>query len=216
MVSRKYKILSISLKEKKKNRYVITLSNNNTFEVSEDVLIDKSLYLNKEIYKADLDKILLSESFSGIRESALVFLSYRMRSKKELYQKLVKKGYKNDMILETISDFEKKGWLDDEKFGLAYSREQINRNSLGPIALKYKLKQFLDSEELIQQISSAIYSEIETEEIIKKVLLRYKASVIADDERLKRKLINKLKRKGHYWQDIDSVLNNYLSPQNFN
>ena len=216
MVSRKYKILSISLKEKKKNRYVITLSNNNTFEVSEDVLIDKSLYLNKEIYKADLDKILLSESFSGIRESALVFLSYRMRSKKELYQKLVKKGYKNDMILETISDFEKKGWLDDEKFGLAYSREQINRNSLGPIALKYKLKQFLDSEELIQQISSAIYSEIEIEEIIKKVLLRYKASVIADDERLKRKLINKLKRKGHYWQDIDSVLNNYLSPQNFN
>ena len=216
MVSRKYKILSISLKEKKKNRYVITLSNNNTFEVSEDVLIDKSLYLNKEIYKADLDKILLSESFSGIRESSLVFLSYRMRSKKELYQKLVKKGYKNDMILETISDFEKKGWLDDEKFGLAYSREQINRNSLGPIALKYKLKQFLDSEELIQQISSAIYSEIETEEIIKKVLLRYKASVIADDERLKRKLINKLKRKGHYWQDIDSVLNNYLSPQNFN
>lgn len=213
---RKYKILSISLKEKKKNRYVITLSNNNTFEVSEDVLIDKSLYLNKEIYKADLDKILLSESFSGIRESALVFLSYRMRSKKELYQKLVKKGYKNDMVLETISDFEKKGWLDDEKFGLAYSREQINRNSLGPIALKYKLKQFLDSEELIQQISSAIYSEIETEEIIKKVLLRYKASVIADDERLKRKLINKLKRKGHYWQDIDSVLNNYLSPQNFN
>ena len=216
MVSRKYKILSISLKEKKKNRYVITLSNNNTFEVSEDVLIDKSLYLNKEIYKADLDKILLSESFSGIRESSLVFLSYRMRSKKELYQKLVKKGYKNDMILETISDFEKKGWLDDETFGLAYSREQINRNSLGPIALKYKLKQFLDSEELIQQISSAIYSEIETEEIIKKVLLRYKASVIADDERLKRKLINKLKRKGHYWQDIDSVLNNYLSPQNFN
>ena len=207
-MSRKYKILSISLKEKKKNRYVITLSNNNTFEVSEDVLIDKSLYLNKEIYKADLDKILLSESFSGIRESALVFLSYRMRSKKELYQKLVKKGYKNDMVLETISDFEKKGWLDDEKFGLAYSR--------GPIALKYKLKQFLDSEELIQQISSAIYSEIEIEEIIKKVLLRYKASVIADDERLKRKLINKLKRKGHYWQDIDSVLNNYLSPQNFN
>jgi len=216
MVSRKYKILSISLKEKIKNRYVITLSNNNTFEVSEDVLIDKSLYLNKEIYKADLDKILLSESFSDIRESALVFLSYRMRSKKEMYQKLVKKGYKNDMVLETISDFENKGWLDDEKFGLAYSREQINRNSLGPIALKYKLKQFLDSEDLIQQISSAIYSEIEIEEIIKTVLFRYKASVIADDKRLKRKLINKLKRKGHYWQDIDSVLNNYLSPPNLN
>ena len=62
MVSRKYKILSISLKkEKKKKRYIVTLSNNNVFEVSEDVLIDKSLHINKEIYKTDLDKILLRD-----------------------------------------------------------------------------------------------------------------------------------------------------------
>jgi regulatory protein len=211
-VSRKYKILSISLKnEKKRKRYIVTLSNNNAFEVSEDVLIDKSLYINKEIYKTDLDKILLRESFSNVREAALVLLNYRMRSKKELYQKLVKKGYKNDMVIEIINDFEKKGWLDDEKFGLAYSREQINRNKLGPIALKYKLKKFLDSEELIQQISSAIYSEIEIEEIINQVLYRHGIDVINNNENLKRKLINKLKRKGHYWQDIDDALNKYLS-----
>ena len=184
---RKYKILSISLKEKKKNRYVITLSNNNTFEVSEDVLIDKSLYLNKEIYKADLDKILLSESFSGIRESALVFLSYRMRSKKELYQKLVKKGYKNDMILETISDFEKKGWLDDEKFGLAYSREQINRNSLGPIALKYKLKEYIDSDDLIRSVIEKVYKEFSLYDIILSVLKKYNPDKINSDNNLRSK-----------------------------
>ena len=210
-MSRKYKILSIYLKKEKKKRYIITLSNNNAFEVSEDVLIDKSLHINKEIYKTDLDKILLRESFSNVREAALVLLNYRMRSKKELYQKLVKKGYKNDMVIEIINDFEKKGWLDDEKFGLAYSREQINRNKLGPIALKYKLKKFLDSEELIQQISSAIYSEIEIKEIINQVLYRHGIDVINNDENLKRKLINKLKRKGHYWQDIDDALNKYLS-----
>ena len=153
----------------------------------------------------------MRESFSNVREAALVLLNYRMRSKKELYQKLVNKGYKNDMVIEIINDFEKKGWLDDEKFGLAYSREQINRNKLGPIALKYKLKEFLDSEELIQQISSTIYSEIEIEEIINQVLYRHGIDVINNDENLKRKLINKLKRKGHYWQDIDDALNKYLS-----
>ena len=79
------------------------------------------------------------------------------------------------------------------------------------IVVKYKLKEFLDSEELIQQISSTIYSEIEIEEIIKQVLYRHSAEAITDDEKLKRKLINKLKRKGHYWQDIDDALNKYLS-----
>ena len=39
-------------------------------------------------------------------------------------------------------------WIDDRKFGLAYANDQINKNHLGPIALKYKLKPYLDSEEL--------------------------------------------------------------------
>ena len=69
----------------------------------------------------------------------------------------------------------------------------------------------MDSEELIQQISSAIYSEIEIKEIINQVLYRHGIDVINNDENLKRKLINKLKRKGHYWQDIDDALNKYLS-----
>jgi len=210
MVPRKSKILSISLKEKKKNRYIVTTTSGDRFEVSEDVLIASSLYKNKEIAETELNKILISENYFRVKEAALVLLNYRMRSKKELRLRLIKKGYSKDIIDKVINELEKKNWIDDEKFGLAFSRDQINRNKIGPIALKYKLREFLDSIDLISQISTKIYSEIKTEDIILHLLQKYTPDNINSDEKLRRKLINKLKRKGHYWQDIDGALTKYL------
>ena len=139
-----------------------------------------------------------------------MLLNYRMRSKKELRLRLIKKGYRKDIIDQAINELEEKSWIDDEKFGLAFSRDQISRNKIGPIALKYKLREFLDSIDLINQISTKIYSEIEIDNIILQVLQKYTPDNINSDEKLKRKLINKLKRKGHYWQDIERALTKYL------
>ena len=210
MVPRKSKILSISLKEKKKNTYIVTTTSGDSFEISEDVLIARSLHKNKEIAETELNKILISENYFRVKEAALVLLNYRMRSKKELRLRLIKKGYSKDIIDKVINELEKKNWIDDEKFGLAFSRDQINRNKIGPIALKYKLREFLDSIDLISQISTKIYSEIKIEDIILHLLQKYTPDNINSDEKLRRKLINKLKRKGHYWQDIDGALTKYL------
>jgi len=210
MVPRKSKILSISLKERKKNTYIVTTTSGDRFEVSEDVIIASSLHKNKEIAETELNKILFSENYFRVKEASLVLLNYRMRSKKELRLRLIKKGYRKDIIDQAINELEEKRWIDDEKFGLAFSRDQISRNKIGPIALKYKLREFLDSIELINQISTKIYSEIEIDNIILQVLQKYTPDNINSDEKLKRKLINKLKRKGHYWQDIEGALTKYL------
>ena len=60
-------------------------------------------------------------------------------------------------------------------------------------------------------MSDRIYSELNIENIIMKVLVKYSPEKIKKEETLKRKIINRLKRKGHYWQDIDEVLNKYLN-----
>ena len=210
MVPRKSKILSISLKERKKNTYIVTTTSGDRFELSEDVIIASSLHKNKEIAETELNKIIFSEKYFRVKEAALVLLNYRMRSKKELRLRLIKKGYRKDIIDQAINELEEKRWINDEKFGLAFSRDQISRNKIGPIALKYKLREFLDSIDLINQISTTIYSEIEIDNIILHVLQKYTPDNINSDEKLKRKLINKLKRKGHYWQDIEGALTKYL------
>ena len=133
-----------------------------------------------------------------------------MRSEKELYNKLTQKGYPSGPVKSVISKFKKKGWLNDHEFGLAFSKDQINRNSLGPISLKYKLKKYIESDELIRVIVKSVYADIKISGIIHNVLKRFEPSKIKKDNNIREKLINKLKRKGHYWQDIDESINDFI------
>ena len=63
---------------------------------------------------------------------------------------------------------------------------------------------------LIEEMSNRIFSELNIEDIIMKVLVKFPSEKIKKEETLKRKIINRLKRKGHYWQDINEALNKYL------
>ena len=213
MLTKKNKVIKVeSIYPKKKNKelFFLKLSNGSVYEISKDVLISSSLRQGQNIEKSFLDDILEEQQHSNIKSAALSLLSYRMRSQKELYSKLMQKGYPSSPVVSVISKFEKKGWLNDHEFGLAFSKDQINRNSIGPISLKYKLKEYIDSDELISVIVESVYVDMKIDEIIYNVLKRFEPSKIKNDNILREKLINKLKRKGHYWQDIDESINNFI------
>ena len=206
---RKSKILSIT--PYRKNTFKITTSLGIDFRVPEEILLKMSLIEGGELSASDINILKSSKDYYKVRNIALKLLNYRMRSKKELELRLIKKSNNKNTICKVIEDLENKGWVDDEKFCLAFGKDQINRNSIGPIALKYKLKEHIDSLSLIEEMSNRIYSELNIENIIMKVLVKYSPEKIKKEETLKRKIINRLKRKGHYWQDIDEVLNKYLN-----
>ena len=213
MLTKKNKVIKVeSIYPKKKNKelFFLKLSNGSMYEISKDVLISSSLRQGQNIEKSFLDDVLEKQQHSDIKSTALSLLSYRMRSKKELYTKLMQKGYPSNPVKSVISKFEKKGWLNDHEFGLAFSKDQINRNSIGPISLKYKLKEYIDSDELISLIIKSVYADIKVDGIIYNVLKRLEPSKIKNDNNLRQKLINKLKRKGHYWQDINESINNFI------
>jgi len=213
MLTKKSKVIKVdSIYPKKRNKelFLIKLSNGSIYEISKDVLISSSLKQGQDIEKSFLDDILEKQEYSKIKNAALSLLSYRMRSQKELYSKLMQKGYRSLPVKSVISKFEKKGWLNDHEFGIAFSKDQINRNSLGPISLKYKLKEYIDSDELISTIVESVYADIKVDGIIFNVLKRFEPSKIKNDNNLREKLINKLKRKGHYWQDIDESINKFI------
>ena len=213
MLTKKNKVIKVeSIYPKKKNKelFILKLSNGSIYEISKDVLISSSLRTGQNIEKSFLDDVLEKQQHSDIKSAALSLLNYRMRSQKELYSKLMQKGYPSSLVKSVISKFEKKGWLNDHEFGLAFSKDQINRNSIGPISLKYKLKEYIDSDELISVIVKSVYADMKVDGIIYNVLKRFEPSKIKNDKNLREKLINKLKRKGHYWQDIDESINNFI------
>ena len=204
------KVESIYPKKRNKELFFLKLSNGSLYEISKDVIISSSLRQGQEIEKSFLDDILEKQEYSNIKNAGLSLLSYRMRSQKELHNKLMQKGHRSVPVKLVINEFEKKGWLNDHEFGIAFSKDQIKRNSVGPISLKYKLKEYIDSDELISTIVDSLYADMKVDGIIYNVLKRFEPSKIKSDKNLREKLINKLKRKGHYWQDIDESINNFI------
>ena len=210
MLKKKNRILSIYPKKRSKDLFFVKLENGKTLEIWNSILISESIKEGGEIDASNLENLLSKQEYQNLKNAGLGLLSYRMRSKKELYEKLLAKNYDSTNIELVLIDFEKNGWINDEEFGLAFSKDQINQNSLGPIALKYKLKKYISSDDMISNILSSIYSEIEIESVIFKILKKYTRDNLRENHILREKIINKLKRKGHYWQDINDSVNKYI------
>lgn len=210
MQTKKNKILSVTPKKNKKELFAVEFVDGSIYELSKDIVISESIYAGGTISSIDFDQVLEKHAYHQAQSAGLNLLSYRMRSKKELCTKLVNKNVDKTIIAKVITKFENEGWIDDFQFGIAFSKDQIRRNSIGPIALKYKLKEYIDSDNVIKSVMEKVYKEFSQDDIILSVLKKYNPDKISSDNNLRQKIINKLKRKGHYWQDINETINQYL------
>ena len=210
MLTKKNKVISVYPKKKKKDVFIVKFIDGSIYELSKGIIISESIYKGSVISDTDFEKILEKHAYHRAQSAGLTLLSYRMRSKKELFNKLIKKNIDTNIVSRVVAKFEIEGWINDFEFGIAFSKDQINQNSIGPIALKYKLKRYIDADDLIKNVIEKIYKDFSIDEIILNVLKRFNPDKINSDDSLRQKLINKLKRKGHYWQDIDDSINKYI------
>ena len=205
----KIRVISVSLQEKRKNRYTIQLSNGDIFGISRDILLSNPIHVDDILDCPTIERLIGMEDLRKVRESALPLLGYRMRSKKEMGSRLRKKGFIPFQIASIMEELEYNGLIDDEKFGLYLARDNVRRSLLGPIALKHRLKYHFSSFEMIEKICDNIYQEFPIESLIKKIIKKQLLNNLKNNSIIKKRLIGQLKRKGYFWSDIEPILQYY-------
>ncbi|RJQ27722.1 regulatory protein RecX [Candidatus Parcubacteria bacterium] len=83
---------------------------------------------------------------------ALKFLSYRMRSEKELYDFLVKKKFEENIIQKTIQAFKEEGLVDDRKFIKWWIEQRQTFRPKSKFVLKKELMSKGVRRELIEEV----------------------------------------------------------------
>tara|TARA_B100000586_G_scaffold140048_1_gene101464 strand:- start:542 stop:1177 length:636 start_codon:yes stop_codon:yes gene_type:complete len=209
MGTTKIRVISVLHQKKRKNRYSIRLSNGEVFGISENVLLSNPVHVGNLLDYHAIERLIELEGLNKVRESALSLISYRMRSKKELALRLHRKGFTTIQIESTIVELEEKGLIDDEKFGLFFARDNVKRSLLGPVALKHRLKSHFSSFEIIEKICNNIYQEFPIDSLIRDIINKHSLKDLKSHSKNKKRLINKLKRKGYCWNDIEPVLKYY-------
>lgn len=136
-------ITRITTQKKHRGRYNVYIDRGEGeefgFGVSEDVLVTYALSKGKDIDEDQLKEIIFEDEIKTAFNLAVNFLSYRMRSVKEIQNYLRKKDIRSDVIDQVINRLEKQQYVDDAEFARAFVESRKRTSSKGPAVIYQEL-----------------------------------------------------------------------------
>lgn len=195
-------------KKLKSGKYKIYLDNDHIIELYDDTILKYNLLITKEIADSSLEEIKKYDYNLDAYYIALKYLDVRPRSKKEITDCLIKKGFDIEIITGTIAKLEKQGYLNDLNFGKMFLNNKLITTNNGPLKIKRDLQQHNLSDETINIVLEEYTDDIQLEKIEKHINRMVKSNRNKGNVYLKRKIYSDLNKEGFNSTLIEQSLNN--------
>ncbi|MBI5194773.1 MAG: regulatory protein RecX [Nitrospirae bacterium] len=137
---------------------------------------------------------------------ALKLLSYRSRSRKEIVEKLGKKGFSQGETERVISYLKNTEFIKDETLARQILRTALERKNLGRQGIKMLLSKRGIEKDLIKETLSGLTDEEEQDAALRLAEKKLKNLKGQQKNTIKQKLWRALQRKGFPADIINSVL----------
>lgn len=139
------KIARITTQKKSSHRFNIFIDDGNGekygFSVDEEVLIKYNLRKGLSLNETMIEQLLHEDTLQKSYGEVIRFLSYRMRTRKEIIDYLEKKEVNPDHVTKIIDQLTAEKLIDDEEFANAFVRTRIQTTTKGPGLVKQELQQ---------------------------------------------------------------------------
>ncbi|MBW4827734.1 MAG: RecX family transcriptional regulator [Clostridiaceae bacterium] len=188
-----------------KDRVNIYLDGEFAFGLDLEIAYKYNLKKDMEIDESYIENVLKSEEQNSANDYALKFLSHRSRTEKEIVDKMIKKGFDEEVINETLAYLKKYNFIDDRRFAEIYTEEKIRLKKLG----SYRIKHELQNKGVDESIASEIvekYSDNEYERAMELATKKVKSYKNDDKNAIYRKLGGYLQRRGYSFECVSKVL----------
>lgn len=153
--------------------FLLQLDNKQVFHIPYSVFEKYSLSKNLELSNKMYNILYEYEKYFQAKSAALSYLSYGLKSSKEVKDYLAKKKYSTSIQEKVVEQFIKTGLIDDLYYAKAFTRDKLKLNHYGPIRIQMELKKkgideaFID--ETLKEVSKEILIETAYEASIKKI-----------------------------------------------
>jgi len=138
----------------------------------------------------------LKGSRADAKTCALNLLSYRSRSRKELLDRLKRKGFSDGQISDAVKSLERAGLINDEGLAEELFRYSLERKPLGKRGLGALLARRGIDKELIDNTLSARTGEMEEKAALMLVEKKIRTLKNHPEDIVKRRLWGMLRRRG--------------------
>ncbi|MBE6184170.1 recombination regulator RecX [Heyndrickxia ginsengihumi] len=201
-------ITKISVQKNNPERYNIFLDGQYRFSVDEEVLARFQLLKGKEISSFELDHIMLQDDIRKGVNIAIQFLSFRMRSEKEIKDYLRKKEMDEAIIKEVIHKLYEQQYLNDLHFAISYVKTQVNTTRKGAKIIQLELQQKGINEAYIEEAMGYYDIDKQVEHALLLAEKYAKQHQKLSEKQLYQRIEQHLARKGYTFDVISRALKN--------
>jgi regulatory protein len=203
------KIIKISKYEKKRNIYIIDLDTGDKIQLQGETLIKFGLRSGDILDEKEILKIKQEDGFISAKASALRLIAKRMRSEKELINRLKIKKYSEDVINLVLENMHKLKLIDDNEFTKKYITDSIYlKRPFGQIAVKQKLYALGINKELINKgVDEYLNTETELDLAYNAAKKKVKFLKKYPKEKQKHRIYSFLAQRGFNYDVVKRVMN---------
>ncbi|MFN4190396.1 MAG: regulatory protein RecX [Pseudothermotoga sp.] len=116
----------------------------------------------------------LSDDLQEALSYAKRLLRFRARSKRELEERLLHRGFSDQTVQNAIENLERSGLIDDEKFAYLFAYDMLTVQGFGPYRIKAKLKQLGISQTVIENVLDKVMKEVDLACLLRKIVKLHK------------------------------------------
>ncbi|MBR9975773.1 MAG: RecX family transcriptional regulator [Bacteroidetes bacterium] len=189
-----------SIQRQKKNRHRVSVYLDGEFAFG---INDEAVYrfgLHKGMVLED-DRRAEIERYDNLVQSKLVaerLLGVRMRSERELRQRLLQKGFPPEAVDETIAVFLRVNLLDDAEFARLWVRDRLRLRPRSSSFLRRELRSKGVKDDIITQVLADAFEHKEDIDVARELAASYcRKHPSLEADVLKRRLVGFLQRKGY-------------------
>lgn len=147
-----------------KNRYHIYINDGSGeqygFSLDEDLLVQYHLYKGLHLTEEMISQLTFEDAIQKIYHQVIRYLSYRMRTEKEIRDYLQQKNVDESIIERMIDRLTNERLINDEEFANMFVRSRMRTSTKGPNLIKQELMvKGVDSQKASQALQQFTYDE---------------------------------------------------------
>lgn len=200
------RILEVKPSQRKKGIFLVKLEDGGILRVTESELLRFSIHADEELSDEKREKLTDSAKISTTKVTAANMVGRRALSKKELTERLVKKGVEKDDAQDAADWMEEIGGVNDAAYAASIARSYGGRG-YGPARIREELRRRGVSRELWDEAMEELPDREETlDRLIEK---KCRGDALSDRREIKR-VSDSLLRRGFSWGEVKDALRRYM------
>jgi regulatory protein len=203
-------ITKIEVQQKNKERFNIYVNRGSGeeygFSVDQNTLIEYNLKSGMELDDLHMTEICFFEEMRTAYLKAINYLSYGMRTEKEVHDYLLKKEVPQEVIREVIQKLLEQRYLNDVEYTKAYVQTHSHVSSKGPQVIARTLRTKGVNEETVTSILHEYSDDKQVENAVKLCQKKIKSYAKLSVKERKQKLELMLRTKGYPYSIITAAL----------